>query len=157
MYEMTEAFAQLSNSDLDSETIRDTIESLEFDFQEKGVNIVKLTNEWESDVAAIDAEIARLQARKKTIKNRSDSLREYLRTNMQSSGINKIESPLFSVTLSKPSKVVVIDDADLIPDDYVSIKTTVSPDKKKILAALKEGTDVPGVRLEDGNGRLLIK
>ena len=157
LYKMTEAFNQLSDSDLGAEYIKDTIESLEYDFQEKGVNIIKLTSGWESDVEAIDSEIKRLQARKKAIQNKSDSLREYLRQNMQAAGISKIECPLFNISLSKPTKVAVIDNDELIPDEYVTVKTVVSPDKRKILSALKDGVDIPGARLEDGNGRLTVR
>lgn len=158
LHEMSAAVAKLHDDDqLDAQTIKDTLESIEGDINEKGVNIVKLTQGWDADISAIDEEIKRLTTRKKAIKNRSDQLRDYLRYNMQASGITKIECPLFTVSLSKARQVVQIDDESLIPDDYVSVKTTVSPNKAEILKALKAGEDIPGASISEGEQALVIK
>ena len=84
-------------------------------------------------------------------------MREYLRTNMESCGISKITCPLFSITLGKPSKMVLITDEDKIPPDYLNIKTSVSPMKAEILKALKNGESVPGAEMGESKSRLIIK
>ena len=158
LHEMTSAIAKLHDDDsLDEQTIKDALESIEGDINEKGVNIVKLTQGWDADVSAIDEEIKRLTTRKKAIKNRTDQLRDYLRYNMQSSGITKIECPLFTVSLRKARDVVSIDDELLIPDEYVTVKTTVSPNKSEILKALKSGADIPGASIKESEQALVIK
>ena len=155
---MTSAIAKLYDDDsLDEQTIKDTLESIEGDVNEKGVNIVKLTQGWDADISAIDEEIKRLTTRKKAIKNRTDQLRDYLRYNMQESGITKIECPLFTVSLRKSRDIVSIDDESLIPDDYVTVKATVSPNKAEILKALKSGADVPGASIKESEQSLVIK
>ncbi|MEO9497675.1 MAG: siphovirus Gp157 family protein [Vibrio splendidus] len=158
LYELTEAVDKLHDDEsIDEQTLKDTLESIEGDISDKGVSIVKLSNAWESDIDAIDAEIKRLQLRKKSLKSRSDSLRDYLKYNMQRSGISKIECSLFTITLKKGRSVVSIADESLIPDDYVNVKTTVSPDKVAILKALKEGEEIEGAELSEGQPSLVIK
>lgn len=158
LHEMTSAIAKLHDDDnLDEKTIKDTLESIEGDIQDKGVNIVKLSNSWDADIEAIDAEIKRLSARKQALKNRGQSLRDYLRYNMQKSGINKIECPLFTISLRKSRDVVQVNDENLIPDEYVKVKTTVSPDKTAILKALKEGVAIPGAEIAESQQSLVIK
>jgi hypothetical protein len=59
--------------------------------------------------------------------------------------------------MRKPSKTVVVDDEDLVPDDYMSVKVVTAPDKKAIAAALKEGEEIPGCRLAEGQAGIIIK
>lgn len=158
LHEMSAAVAKLHDDDsLDAQTISDTLESIEGDINDKGINILKLTQAWDSDVAAIDEEIKRLTTRKKAIKNRSEQLRDYLKYNMQASGITKIECPLFTASLRKARDVVRIDDESLIPDDYVNVKTSVTPNKSAILKALKEGVEISGASIAEGEQSLVIK
>jgi len=137
--------------------IADTMEGIEADFQEKAQAIVATAFNVESDIDAIDAQIMRLQNKKKTIQSKSEWLRDYLKRNMQATGINKITCPLFSITLSAPGRVVEITNEGLLPDEYVKVKTTVSPDKVSILKALKEGAEIPGAIIVPGTPRLTIK
>lgn len=158
LHEMTAAVAKLHDDEsIDAQTLKDTLESIEGDIEEKGVNIVKLTKGWDADISAIDEEIKRLTTRKKAIKNRAEQLRDYLRYNMQASGISKIECPLFTVSLRKARDIVSIDDESLIPDDYVTVKTTVSPNKAEILKSLKAGVDIPGASITESEQSLVIK
>jgi hypothetical protein len=163
LYEISEQYAdiqKLVESD-DSESMReaiaDTMQMVESEFQDKAVAVVSMTMNMEGDIEAINSQIERLQARKKVIQNKIDSFRDYLKMNMESTGISKITCPIFSITLSKPSKVVSITDESLLPDEYVSVKTSVSPDKVKIAAAIKAGIEVEGAQLVDGTSRLTIR
>jgi hypothetical protein len=163
LYEISEQYAdiqKLIESD-DSESMReaiaDTMQMVESEFQDKAVAVVSMTMNMEGDIEAINSQIERLQARKKVIQNKIDSIRDYLKMNMESTGISKITCPIFSITLSKPSKVVSITDESLLPDEYVSVKTSVSPDKVKIAAAIKAGIEVEGAQLIDGTSRLTIR
>ena len=157
LYEISSEIKQLEDLGLDNELIADTMESLEMSFNDKANNIAMLNANFEGDITAIDEQIKRLQGIKKTVVNRQEQLKEYLRFNMSESGISSIKCPLFSITLRKASKVVQIDDADLIPDDYVKVVTTVTPDKASIAKALKDGIEVAGASLVDGKQSLLIK
>lgn len=163
LYEITEQARQLAEiaaeSDEDmAQAIADTWEAIEGEFEEKAIGLIHVTHAIRSDTDQIDAEIKRLQARKKTFQNKVESLKSYLRTNMAASGISKIECPLFSITLGKPRAIVVVDDEEKVPAEYLKIETTMSPMKKEILEALKKDPDaVPGCSLGESNPTLLIR
>lgn len=157
LHEITKDFNAIQNEDMSPEEMRDCLDSIECAFEDKANNILAFTSGLDSDVKAIDEEIKRLQARKKTIVNRSDSFKEYLRNNMEQSGMTKITHPLFTVTLGKPMKKAVVFDSDSIPDEYVNVKTEIKPDLKLILKDLKEGVEISGAKIEEGKSRLLIK
>jgi hypothetical protein len=88
--------------------------------------------------------------------NKQDSLNEYLKSNMQASGITNIKCPLFSITLAKGRDVAVIDDEQAVPEAYKEIVKSTKIHKTSILAALKEGP-VSGARLEKSDESLRIK
>ena len=157
LHEISKDFVAMQNEEMTPAEMSDCLDSIECAFEDKANNILAFTNGLDSDVKSIDEEIKRLQARKTTIKNRSDSFKEYLRMNMEKTGISKISHPLFTVTLGRPTKTATVTDESLLPDDYVSVSVVSKPDKRKILADLKEGVDIPGAEISEGKSRLLIK
>lgn len=147
----------IEREELTLDDVRDTFEALEGEINAKAVSLVAVVDNINADVRAVDDEIKRLQARKKAMTNKQDSLRGYLKMNMQATGITNIKCPLFSITLAKGRDVVVIDDADLLPDDLVEVKVTIAPKKADILRALKAGQVIEGVRIEKSDESLRIK
>lgn len=158
LYELTGQYRQLQTiDDMDPETIVDTLEAIEGEIEVKAQAIVAVRAGMESDIAAIDAEINRLQTRRKHIENRDRSVRDYLKHNMEASGIKNIKCPLFSITLAKGRQIAVIDNEEELPDEYISVKTSFVPDKKKILDDLKSGLSIPGARLDESESSVRIK
>lgn len=162
LYAITEQFKELAalaeNADEDlAVALRDTMEGIEGEFQEKGKAIAMVTLNIDGDLEAIQSQIDRLTERKRIIANRKESLKEYLRTNMEASGITKISHPLFTITCGKGKPIVIIDDEKAIPDDYVNVKVTSAPDKAAIAKAIKNGIEVPGAHTEIGKSSISIK
>ncbi len=161
LYKLTEQQRELKevagNSDLPAEAFADTFNALEGQFNDKAESVMHVVTNMDSDVEALDAEIKRLTERKKVIKNKQDSIREYLRTNMEANEITKIECPLFSITLAKGRDVCVIDDEEKIPDEFMDVKVVTKPDKAEILRQLKAGNEVEGAHIEKSNTSLRIK
>jgi hypothetical protein len=157
LYEIASEMLELKDLDLEPEQIADTMEGLQMSFNDKAGNIAALNESFSGNIAVIDQQINRLQAMKKTISNRQEQLKEYLRHNMVESGITKIDCPLFKISLRKAVKVVQVDDVNLLPDEYVTVKTVISPDKLAIAKALKDGAEVSGASLVDGKQSLIIK
>lgn len=158
LYELTEQMSALKSlDDVPVEAINDTLEAIHAEFNDKAIAIRHVMTEFDMHSKAICAEIARLSEIKSDISRRKDSLENYLRDNMLASGISKIECPLFTITLRKPSKSVNVFDEAQLPDEFVTIKTTTAPDKRKIAEVLKAGDDVPGACLVDGIPALIIK
>lgn len=161
LYELTaeyREFQQLVESEeFDKKTIADTLESIQGEIKDKGRNVAAFLQNLEADVEALKAAESRIAARRRTIENRAEWLKEYLRSNMERCGISKIECPEFVVTLGKPRDVCEIVNEDELPELYVKTKVTKSPDKTLILKAMKDGYDVPGARIGKSKPSLTIK
>ena len=137
--------------------VHDTLDAIAGEFEQKAQAVVAIAQNLSADCAVIDAEINRLKAIKQSRVNRSSDLFEYLRTNMEATGIKKISCPLFSITLASGREVAVIDDEGAIPDEMVNVKTEIRPDKAEILRRLKAGEAVPGAHLERSQSSIRIK
>lgn len=160
LYQLTNDYLalaeKLADGDFDAQTVADTIEASgitdELAIKAQGIEFV--ARGAEAHHAAIDAEIARLQALKAQRQKVADGLRAYLLDNMQRAGIEKIECPLFKLTVKKnPSSVEIIDPLSLPPEFWRTPEPkppVAAPDKTAIKAALQSGTDVPGARLSQG-------
>lgn len=161
LYQITEQHRELQvlvdAEELSPEAVADTFEAMEGEFNEKAVSVVHVIENMQSDVGAVEAEIKRLTARKTALANRRDSIREYLRSNMEASGITKIECPLFAITISKGRDIVAIEDEALIPDELVEVSVISKPDKREILKRLKAGESVPGANIQKSKSSLRIK
>ena len=159
LYDLTRQLIELSelanNPDVPPEALADTLEALEGEFEAKAISICHVLLNTDGDVAAIDAEIKRLQERKKYKVSGKERLKAYLRDNMQRLDMTKITSPLFTVTLRKPVKAVHVIDESLIDDVY--LKTTYTINKQAIAAELKSGGTVAGAELIDGKSGVMIK
>jgi hypothetical protein len=161
LYKLTDQISKLQeafdNGDIPENALADTMEVIEGEFDDKAKAIMAMVRNTDSDITAIADEIKRLNDRAKVLQNQQDSVKEYLRFNMQESGIDKISCSLFTLTLRKSVKIVIIDDVESLPDKYVTVKTVEQPDKKLLLSDLKDGEAIEGAHLEDGKRALMIK
>lgn len=149
---------KLSDSDLPPEVINDTLESLSGELEEKCTNVALFVRNLEATAESIKAAEKQMADRRKAIENKANSIRQYLQVNMQRTGITKIESPYFALTIKKNPPSVVIDDVEAIPAEFMVTPAPPppAPDKKAIGEKLKAGEPVPGCHLEQGE-RLDIK
>ncbi len=161
LYEITEQHKELlaladENEDM-AQAVANTMELIEGDFNDKAISLIHVVNNMGDDVETIKNEIARLSARKKIMENKQASMKEYLRVNMEASCIKKITCPLFTITLKSGRDIVKIYDSDKIPSDYLNIKTIMTPMKKEILDALKNGDNVDGASIIKSSSSIIIK
>ena len=154
LYTIADAYlqdvAKLQDLDLDAQTIADTLEGLTGDLEVKATNVAMFVRNLESLAEQIKAAETTMSARRKAIEQRADNVREYLLTNMQRTGITKIESPYFRISVKQNPASVVITDETQIPAKYMRQPPVPAPvaDKREILDALKFGEKVPGCTLE---------
>ena len=142
---------KLHDLDLDDQTIADTLEGESGDLIEKGKNVAAVFRNLESDAKQIKEAEQQLAERRKAIEKRAASLKEYLKTNMELSGIQKIECPWFVITLATNPEAVTVDDESAIPRDYFKeIPTSYVLDKGMVKKAIGDGFAVPGARLTRG-------
>lgn len=150
-----EVLAMAEDPDLPPQALADTLEGITGGIAAKAENIVHVLLNAVGGVEAKKTEIKRLQNSVRSSENAMERLREYLRFNMEATGITKIECPLFTVSLGKGRDMVCIDNENALPDKYV--RTKAIPDKVGILAALKEGVEIEGASLVQSQPPLRIK
>jgi hypothetical protein len=158
LYELTNQFKEIERmEDLDDQTMLDTLEGIEGDFLDKGQNVAAYFQNLDAEASALKEAENRITARRKSIENKSNSLKEYLLRNMQALNITKIECPEFSITLRKPSRIVEVYDESKLGDEFTVTKTITTPDKNLIKKFINDGFEINGARLIDGKQTLTIK
>ena len=163
LFTLTNQYLQLADKlaagDFDAETVADTIESsgLTDDIAVKAQNLEYVARSAETYLPAIDAEIARLTALKAHRVKVAAGLREYLMISMIRMQLERIECPMFAISIrSNPPSVDVFESLQVPSKYWRVIPETCAPDKTLIKEALKSGVDVPGARLTQSQ-RLVIK
>ena len=95
LYDLTGNFLVLqemmSDPDVDPETIQDTLEAMDGDYEEKLENYGKVITNLSILAAGIDEEEKRLKARKKTINNQIDRLKKNIKESMIALGKKKVK------------------------------------------------------------------
>lgn len=144
---------RLADMDMDATTVADTLEAsgLTDALPDKAQGVEMVARAAEMHCPAIDAEIARLQALKARRQKVAQGLRDYLKWNMENAGVERVECPLFTLTLKKnPPAVEVLDDKQIPAGFWVTPEpkpVEARIDKTAIKAAIKSGLEVPGARL----------
>lgn len=147
---------QLADGDFDAATIADNIEAsgITDELATKAQGIEYVARGAEAHNLAIDAEIARLQALKAQRMKVAAGLRGYLLDNMQRMQIERIDCPMFSISIRKNPPSVDIYDPLSLPAQYMVLPepkpVIAAPDKKAIAAAIKAGAEIPGAKLVQG-------
>lgn len=158
LYEITREAMELASL-LETEELTPELEQAlvinQDQLQAKANNYAKVIVNIQSDADAIDGEIKRLKAMKESKERAITRLKEAVKNAMLVSNIEKIESPLFKLSIRK-SEAVEVDMLEGLPSEFVNIKNVVTPDKIAIKEAIKRGEFVLGARLVD-NFNLQIK
>lgn len=118
-------------------------------------NIALYIKNMNSEADAIKREEQRLAERRKAKEKKAEWMKQYLSTSLYGSGMDKFESARVSIGFRK-SETVIIEDEGQLSDQYVTVETKRSPDKKAIKTALKSGIAVRGARLQE-NQNIQIK
>ena len=106
---------------------------------------------------AIDEQMKRLKARKSRLEAQDERIRASLCMALGAAGLKKAERPLATLSLrSVPPKVIITNEADL-PSQFLVEKTTITPDKKAIADALKDGAKVAGAELSNGGEAVSVR
>jgi hypothetical protein len=158
LYEITQE-AQYLAALLETEELTPELEAELLINQEqlqiKGINYAKVISNYQSESDAIDAEIKRLKTMKESRDKKVTWLTESLKKAMLVSGIEKIESPLFKISIRR-SEAVEVEIPEALPVDWQVKKITITADKVAIKKAIKEGYSITGARLVE-NFNLSIK
>ena len=158
LYELADEFKDaLENlTDLDDQAVIDTLESLEGEFKLKSTNVAKYNKNLENILDGMKEAESNMRQRRVSLEKKIHHMREYLRNNLEKSGIKQIDAPDISISMQKNPYKVVINNENEIPEDFIDTKETKTVNKEKIKEALKDGKEVPGCELVQEN-RITIK
>ena len=154
LYEITELQNELEKEE-DEEIKQDLQELIALELEKKSNNIVYALKNIESNNLAIDAEIERLQNLKKRNSKNIESIKSNVLFFMQQNKIDKIKPDLATFSLRK-SESTDIENIELLPAKFVTVKQTITADKVAIKKEIKEGIEVPGAKIVE-NYSLTIK
>lgn len=105
LYELSEQYKILEDMsydpEVDEQAIRDTMEALWGEIEEKADGYAKIIAGMKYDIEALKAEEQRLNARRKTLEARSEWLKDNLEANMREIGKTKFKTELFSFSIQK--------------------------------------------------------
>jgi hypothetical protein len=151
-----EAFNKLEELDFDQQTIEDSLSLIKTDFDSKAINVGSFVKNLESNIKAMRDAESSIANRRKILQNKIDSIKEYLKTNMEKCGITHIHSPYFDIKLKKnPQSLQLLNEVN-IPMEYFEKVTITHLDKAKIKEDLKQGIKINGCSLVQNN-RVEIK
>lgn len=153
LYELTGEFLQLmdmlEDEECDEQCIMDTLESVEYEIEDKADGYAKIIKSLESNVDGLSKEANRLIARKKIYENRIKWLKQNLEMCMKATGKRKFTTDLFSFNIQKNGgkrKLVVDVDVEKVPEQY-RIKQPDAIDGESIREFLREN----GYEGQDGS------
>ena len=150
----------------DGEVSEELVEALAInrdDFHDKIEGYGIIMRKLETDEIAIDSEISRLTALKKSKVNAYARLEQTLLEALQlygqqdAKGVYRAEAGTFRFSTARSPKSVDIFDESLVPNEFKVEKVTVSVSKTTIKNALDLGQEVPGAAFKEGSLRLVLK
>lgn len=104
-------------------------------------NTAKFIANLKGEAAMLDEELKRLQKRKKAAENLSETLKFNLDFILKKLGIKDRKVGIFKFAIQKNAPTLIIDNPDLVPDDYKT--AIINIDKTKIKNDLKDGMKLP--------------
>ena len=146
---LTELFELVETED-DNNAVIELLEEIQKQITNKGSNIIKARKRTETTIESIKSEISRLNEYKKYLENRQEKFNNYVIECMKRLDVKRIETPLGVISLRNTPGKIVIDNPDLISNEYIIQKITFEVSKSKIKTAISNGKVIEGVHIEKG-------
>ena len=136
--ESNELLLMADEQGLSIDDIKDTMDGIEFEFEEKADSTAKMIKTLIADADSVKAEKDRLAKRETALRNSADNLKKYLETMMLEVKKKKFKTTLFSFNIQKNPKTVNVEVEELLPKKYL-IKQPDKVNRKQLLDDLKAG------------------
>ena len=142
LYEITGELLELQNmieEGVDPDVINDTIESVEFDLEQKAEGYVMVIRNLEAQAKAIKDEEKRLREKRLSAENGIERLKKRLFDSMNATGKKKLNAGVFTLSVQKNGGALpVIIDADVENMPKEMLKIEIRPDTKRIAELLQD-------------------
>jgi seryl-tRNA synthetase len=150
LYEISSEFQKvvdlIENCDEMSPELIEQLNAVSDNASAKVINVAAYIKNLEAESISMQIYLNNMRDRQDRVEKRIESLKEYLKYNMDLLKLNKVESPEFDVQLRANSYSLDLFDQASIPKEYFKVKETVSISKQDIIKDLKVGCEVPGAR-----------
>lgn len=158
LYEINQKYLEIleaiENEEIPVDCIKDTLDSIEGDFELKIDSIVSYIKNLKIEKEAIKDEIKTLQARVKSKENKIEGLTEYVKTSMEIFNKKKIETSRNVISLRKTPEKLVIKNEELAKEKLTKIEGGVIIEtrinKQLLKEKLKEGEKFEFAELKAG-------
>lgn len=152
LYEIPAAFRTALNSlEVDEETGEimnpEVINSFEMDAKEKIESAALFCREMDLEAKCVKEEASRLAERAKSIENRVSKIKDLILEALQPFD-GKIKTGRITV-YERRTQSVLIDQGVNLPEAFMTVKTTITPNKTALKQALLGGAEIEGVRLTE--------
>jgi Siphovirus Gp157 len=168
LYEIADNYLQALEDlakfeDLPAEVIADTLEGLQGSFEAKAVSVGAYIRTLEAEASAIEQVRRSMEQRQKALERHAERLRDYLRLQMERTGLRQIKvppertkAPCIILRLQANPPSVIVENEVAIPDRYKRTETITKILRAEIARDMKAGEEVTGARLEQTT-RLVIQ
>jgi hypothetical protein len=128
------------------------------EFNTKALDLGMVYRNIQAEADIYESESKRLADKAKSLNKRAEGLRVYIEQQMELLGLESIKGDTFSVKFRKLPPLVIIENQDILPKEYIRITPEVKePDKKKLLEDMTAGIPVQGASLKTDRRKLEIK
>lgn len=156
VFELNATIKAVQEKDLDPETLKDTLESLELPRNEKLDNVATWIENNQMKLDWLKDKKRQLSDVESSIKNQTDRLQEFLTAAIDDSGQKEIRTENHILKPRNYKDAVVVEDTRKLPIDYIVTSEVVKPNKNLIYEDLKKGKSISGAHLKP-NRKTVIK
>lgn len=159
LYDIKTRFVELMNNDeLTEEQVQELGVELAQELKNKSTNIIAYIINSESLLERMKMEEERLKSLRKLGEEKIEKFKKYVKENMETLGLQKIQTELGNLMIAKNPISVEIIDEDKIPKEFKEEVTTIKINKKAISDYFKEtGEIVDGVNIVSDKTSLRVK
>lgn len=150
LYQLTTDFNRYMDAETDEELASALADITAVQIQDKATHYCQFLTVIDGEIERFKAEEKRIAAARKAMENKVERVKEYMKSALEAADIYKLDAGTFKISVSPSQGKLVIDDASVIPAQYIDVITTVTPRNSDIKEAIKNGVDVPGAHIEPG-------
>ncbi|MBS6025862.1 MAG: siphovirus Gp157 family protein [Paeniclostridium sordellii] len=141
LYELVTDLIDLTEEgemELNEDVKQEVIKLLEIEINNKSKNIIGVIKNHEATIKAMKDEEKRIAKNRKIKENSLERFKEYVRECLERAGKKKVETDIGVISLRKKQASLIIEDEELIPEEYKVRKELVSIDKNNIKDFIKK-------------------
>ena len=151
LYELSQNYLAVQEMDLEPETLKDTLDSIEDAAVDKIEKLVRVMRNNEGDINSIKLEEERLKKKRQSLENYNKFFKQYIEDTMRLMEKTRLKAGFFNLAIqNNPPSVEVFDEA-LLPERFL-IEQPPKIDRAGIAELLKAGEEVPGAELKQTKG-----